>query len=192
MIKSQSVKGNSQSCSVLPCVRGLRLCELVETGGSRRCKTSVPFSRSDEGVTFPDCGRDKPRLRILMRSKTGGHYDRRRTSAMITRRKSNIHRMRPKRCASCRMHLAGVAVSWVTECPRLSDEQNLQNANVAQMYLSHDVHRVINVWNDMPTDTVDFTSLTNVKKSIRPYACWYYCTPEVFSLNISSIWYYRV
>ena len=52
------------------------------------------------------------------------------------------------------------------ECPRLSDEQNLQNANVAQMYLSHDVHRVINVWNDMPTDTVDFTSLTNVKKSI--------------------------
>ena len=26
--------------------------------------------------------------------------------------------------------------------------------------------RVINVWNDMPADTVDFTSLTNFKESI--------------------------
>ena len=26
--------------------------------------------------------------------------------------------------------------------------------------------RVLNVWNDMPADTVDFTSLTNFKKSV--------------------------
>jgi len=63
------------------------------------------------------------------------------------------------------------------------------------------------VWNDLPTDTVDSTSLTNTKKSFMRIditahlkgLCYFMPGRQdskrrdnVFSLNILSIWYYHV
>jgi len=44
------------------------------------------------------------------------------------------------------------------------DYEKNQHARVSDQTFSSE--RVISVWNDTPTDTVGFTSTTNVKKSI--------------------------
>jgi len=45
------------------------------------------------------------------------------------------------------------------------DTSSTKNPNTLACRIKLSSERVINVWNDMPADTVDFTSLTNFKKS---------------------------
>ena len=49
--------------------------------------------------------------------------------------------------------------------------------------------RVINVWNDMPADAVDFTSLANFKKSITPVDITAHlkCFPQAFCIFVYLI-----